>query len=798
MTPRRPSPWALAALAALSVRPLLAEPAPARSGDVRGSRLLAIRPTTTESADRVELVGDGALAFAVRRAQAPNRVVVELPGAWNAVGRDEIPFLSPRLDGITVSQTLRAAQPITQIAFRASPGVTYFATPQPSGVLVSFTTPDAATPSAPAVSVSSQPAPAPPPAGPGERITLVDALKRTLDLSPEVKKAKETADLRRGVVREALGQFDLLAFISPTWERNTARLTASELEAALRQRERFREAIRLLDIVAQDIGASLRTPQGGQSADCKGTQFYINGFAICSDKIEPTDFREFEILLNDEDDFKANPPDPNDPAQKIQQGLIRDAEARNRLLLRIIREGFIPSLNSQLVFLGEPGKANQSETFTLLAGVPKPFRNGLVVSPILGLQGTQQKIVGRDATQPTLYRALAGFSIDTPILRDAGIHVSEASLRAARLNYKSALEDLAQTTAQALFETTVAYWGAAATQELVGLLEDSAAGQKKIGEVAEALISADELPRAERVNIQARAVDAASSLEQGRLQAGVARIRLARAIGMPITDLSQAPFAADPLPGRESVRAFDPAAATRAATTAGERRSDVKAARLRREATDVNVKAATVGLKPRLDLSVQVGATAIWDGYAVYDDFGRPAPLGLDGVFQPAGYSRAIRDRWFAPSIQIGFSFQLPIGNNTQKGQYASAVSFREQAGIQALDVERQAQTNAVRSAGALQASAAEVENRDKSVALWRDSVNVEYEKFRAGETTLSDALVTERSLTQARADSVAARQTLAERLARFRFESGTLLRYSITDDGLVVDGFDPASATLP
>jgi outer membrane protein TolC len=84
-----------------------------------------------------------------------------------------------------------------------------------------------------------------------------------------------------------------------------------------------------------------------------------------------------------------------------------------------------------------------------------------------------------------------------------------------------------------------------------------------------------------------------------------------------------------------------------------------------------------------------------------------------------------------------------------------------------------------------------------KNAAVENDrTVAAEFETYRAGESSLIDAILSERNQTFAALDLVSARQSLAQLVAQLRFETGTLLGYS-AKDGDVVFG-EAAPTGLP
>ncbi len=612
-------------------------------------------------------------------------------------------------------------------------------------------------------------------AQPKERITLAQALEMTLESSPQVALARQDAEARRGIWRQASGRFDSLVVLAPSFERRVEKLTERGLAPQIAQRTFLRESITNLSSIATDISSSLRDPNGRPSPDCKGHQYYINGSSICSDSVEQTNSREFELLLNDE----ARPEPPaNDALSRLQATINEQNRRRQAQVVALIRRVFLPALSRQLVALGAIAESNESDTLGLDLRYELPLRNGAVVGPVLQLQGIRSNFIGKSENPafggkgvPTLYRGIAGLSLDMPLAKSGGVLSVTAQERSARLNYDAALATYVQTASEALFATATAYWNLAGTQEVLSLFERSTASQRRVGEISDALIEADEIPRVERSRIQARTLDAEAAAAQARENVASARVELARAIGLKVLDIGDAPLAADPLPTAEDASRLDMKLVGSLGDLAVENRADVKAEARKRDAADVLVRAARWDLKPQIDLSLQVG----WAG--VYED----PRFRATTTFYPEQYWKAYFNHFTGPSIFLSVHFQLPIGNDIARGRLVQAQATLDSADISTRNTERVVRSRAYELAGSVKGAAAEVAARQTSSRHQEEVIQTSQERYRAGELSLVDTIVTERSLTNALVDLVGARQILAQRIARLRFETGTLLPYTIS-----------------
>ena len=626
-----------------------------------------------------------------------------------------------------------------------------------------------------------------------EKITLAEAVRLTIDYSPDVLLARQEVDRRQGLLQTASGEFDNTILFTPQYNRTKSVLTLTQLRPEIRQRTFFSEASKDLSTVATDIAKGLTDDKGFPLPDCQGRQYYINGSAICLDKVNPTDVQTFQTLIDGQAAAASIPQDS--PSNRLYRQLLEQQRLRVTQILKLLRQVFIPSLDQQLAAIGALPTLSNYETLQVDLRFAIPTRSGLTVAPVLFFAGTEDIYADKSLSPaeggkgvPTLYRSVVGFTLDVPLLKGAGSTSVAAGENSARQNYLASLESLAHAATQSVLRTTLAYWNLAAAQEVEALLNRSAEAQRKINDVTAALIQADELPKAETSRVAARTADLEGGLAAARRDVARKRVDLAVAIGLAVPDVSYAPLAADPLPAGESVRALDPPELARLLDASISRRADVKAASLRVTAADYLLKGSRVDLRPRLDFSVQAGYNGMYeDGH-----------FDITSVINPTGYWRSFQGRYVGPSVQATLSFELPFKNNTAKGNYVQSESLVGNATISRVDLVRTVRANVVQLAGALVTAAAEVSSRVAAVAANQEVVASTLEQFRGGETNVLDTLTTEVAKTQAESDLVAARLMYATRASRLRFETGSLLSYTIADGTVKFGEITPTGVPAP
>ncbi|HQR67305.1 MAG TPA: TolC family protein, partial [Thermoanaerobaculia bacterium] len=624
-------------------------------------------------------------------------------------------------------------------------------------------------------------------------ISLPEALRLTLDHAPEVLVARQEVARRAGILRTNVGAFDNLLLFTPQFERDIVALTPMTLRGEVLKRQFLTESSENLSLIASDIAKGLTDDKGFALPDCQGRQYYINGSAICTDVVRPTDVQTFQLLI----DAQAKAADvPQDtPSARLAAALAEQQRQRMTMVLALLRRVFIPALNQQLQAIGALPSLNDSETFTFDLRYSIPTRTGLTVAPVFWMNSTRDNYVGKSNSPagggkgiPTLYRSVLGFTLDLPLLRNGGRDSVTAAERSAQESWRASLESLANIAAQACLRTTLAYWNLASAQEQLALIEGASEIQQKIADVTQALVQADELPRTEMNRVVARTADLAASAAAARRNIATYRVELARSAGISVVDEETAPLAADPLPAAEEAAAIEGPALASLLDASVARRADVKAAKLRIDAANAVVVGTRSDLRPRLDLSLQAGYNGI------YED-GR---YQVTGVFNPTGYWRTFQGKYVGPSFQLTLTFELPFGNNTAKGQLAQAEALATQSIITEKNVERQTRATVEQLAKSLQLATSEVKSQRTAARSYDETVASTFEQFRAGETTLFSTLTTEQNRTQALANLVSARLTWAARLARLRYATGTLLSYTIDDRGVsfgVVNATGPVTA---
>jgi outer membrane protein TolC len=649
------------------------------------------------------------------------------------------------------------------------------ARPRLSGRLAALAVAAACAGAAPAATVQPVvPRDIPAPEVAAEKITLRDAIRLTLENAPDIWQGRLEVLRRQGTLQESSGRFDPLFVAAPSFDHVLTYLTESALKGEIGKRDFLRDSTTNLTQIATEINRTLADPSGKANIDCKGHQYFINGSPICSDVIKPTDYASFQLLQ----DAAANPVDPNSPTARLSAALNQQVSGQLSNVVALIRRVFLPALDDQLNAIGALPFSNESDTWNLDLRYEIPTREGVVVSTILFGKGVRTNYTNKPDNpsagglgSPTLYRVGAGLGIDVPLLKNAGSTSVTAQERAARLNVVAAQHALAQTAAANVLNTVVQYWSLASAEEQLRLLTQSADAQKRIGELSEGLVKGDEMAPFELKRVRARSADVDASVIRARQAVETARVELARAMGLTVTSLGGAPSAADPLPDAASLNLAAAASLKDMVDGVTAARGDVKAAREQVAAAEALLAGARVDLKPSLNLSVQAGINSIW----------QDAEYRIVAAINPTGLARAFGDMWVGPSVQVGLTFGLPVGNHAARGRVVQFEALRQNAVVAERDTVRTARLGLVQSVESARAAARELARRTLASDQGLETVRAAAQQFEAGELSAIDAITTEQQVTQARLDGLGARLSLATLAAQVRYEAGTLLPYSIS-----------------
>ncbi len=408
---------------------------------------------------------------------------------------------------------------------------------------------------------------------------------------------------------------------------------------------------------------------------------------------------------------------------------------------------------SEKVLAGASTTASRDGGFTVQ--LDKPFRSGLILSPFadLAYQGLSYGgvFVPGVSSPPNLFTSHSGLSLLVPLARGRGIRATDAPEKAASYERDAARLDLRHQAEVSALATIAAYWDVRAAQESAAITARTVDTQARLAQLTKELIDAGELPRADIARAQAAEARARAQLADAKGVVHQARVALAIAMGVAVTsDDATLPRARDEFPHPPDAPLLADAQVTRLADRAIADRPDVAAAAARERAGTTLEQGAQWNVRPRVDLAARLYATA-------------------------RDESRAFQ-AWSGPSTEVSLQAERPLGNNVLRGQLVQRQAELNEAHIGTADLRRQIALNVIQAAGSLEQTSQRVRDAEASVGFFRSTIDAELERFKVGESTLIDTVLTQQQQTDSELALVAAQRELAGEIARLRFEAGLLL----------------------
>ncbi|MGE5236822.1 MAG: TolC family protein [Acidobacteriota bacterium] len=607
--------------------------------------------------------------------------------------------------------------------------------------------------------------------------SLSEAVALALRHDPAVHQARELTLFSQGRYQETSGFFDTHVLFDIMGQNTTSILTPGETHTQQGNRILLRQLAITLKDVADDLERQLQQSGLIPGADCPyGLDITLpDGSSICfSGRARASTQLTYDLAKTIGDDQLAKAIE--DFARRRAEDVLdtlRLTEYASREILRNL--GVVPTLQDRT---------------SLDIGLQLPFqyRSGALLTPQISLEAVRDNYRAKPLN-PGLggkgvlnqFTSKVGVQLDVPLGKGWGRVSTGAPERAAELNYKASLDSEAHAMAVTVQQTSLAYWNLVAAQSQLAILERSAATEARLVEIGKALVEGGEVARADLTYVRARLAATEASVGQARQGVLQARITLANTIGLGVEETADAPLASEsfpPAPGQDVLDAWD---RERRAGDAFAGRADLASARTLRESARVLAEAARADLRRRLDLSLSCYYAGLWEGNSASD---------YHNVL--LGFSNALTGFKPGPSALVSFTVTWPFKNNVAIGQLVQARSLFQQSAIKARDAERVASSRAEELLGAVRRAADEVRSHEAAVGYYKRILADEEERFKLGESTAINVVLTEENSLSEELSLVTARQQLATLISQLRFELGDLVHYRIEDGRVEVDRVDP------
>jgi outer membrane protein TolC len=128
-------------------------------------------------------------------------------------------------------------------------------------------------------------------------------------------------------------------------------------------------------------------------------------------------------------------------------------------------------------------------------------------------------------------------------------------------------------------------------------------------------------------------------------------------------------------------------------------------------------------------------------------------------------------------SASAGIDYELPVGNNMAMGLLEQRRSTLNQTRIDAGNLDRLIALNITQYAESLKVAADRLKAAEEAVRNYDQTIQAEQARFKSGDASLLDTLLTEQQTTGARLAYVTAHQEYATLLAALQYEAGLLVQ---------------------
>jgi outer membrane protein TolC len=598
-------------------------------------------------------------------------------------------------------------------------------------------------------------APAKPPImsfGP-DGVTLEQAVTIALKNDPALRLAENDVERLAGALQEQQGIFDVTLLANVDFSYREQELSETRKADEIKKRKNYKDSLEDLNtqssMLAQEAAvlSQLSTTQPGDPL--------VKQLLAFSPSLA-TQLQSLDAMILS----PSTPADVKAELTRIRREQIQEALAHS-ISQKTQVDGLRQETQTKLTNVGEApiDEFFRSGSFSL--AFSKAFRSGASLSPFVDGSIETTTFVGKPISADFGGKGVQdqmtfrfGVNVMLPVLRGRGADAFASGEKAAKVHLEAGRFQAEHQASASALAVVRAYWALRAATESLDATARSLDLQTRVVDITSALIQAGEMPAVELARASAGAARAKAAVKDAERRVHEARVGLALSMGLSATtDDVTLPTAKDGFPALASVSVPAQAVAEGLSAEAVLHRRDLSAARKFEEASRILERGASLDTKPRLDVT----------GEAYYTALGERA------------FQRVV-DRWVGPSVGVGVEFEKPFGNNRLEGALAQRAAERRQQQIGAADLERQIRLGVVRAATTLQEAAEHAREAASAVEFYQKTVDSELERFRVGESTLINTLITERQWTDARLSAVAAHQRLASLLAELRYETGTLL----------------------
>lgn len=604
-------------------------------------------------------------------------------------------------------------------------------------------------------------------------VGLSEAVRLTLEHQPSIDLAETNVSRQEAVAQEQRGAFDWTLSSRLFYSYRQQELPEARKEIERNKRGQLRKSIEENRTNAANARTLLTQLRAVGGAPVTPAQY--DAIAAIDPQLA-AELRIIDTLIG------TNP----GAAPALRQ-------ERDQLISRVITQldqGLTEALDNFRTSeqtLANLGEAPSDELFYQFNGtmqLSKAFRNGIQFSPYVQhtieysnfLDKPRETDFGGKGIEP-IYTTRAGISTVIPLLRGRGANATGGAERAALIEVDATRLALRHQADLSTLETVRAYWDLRAAQANLEIAETSVKNQQRLVELTAAQAKDGSIPAIEVTRARAAEARARGRLEDASRALQEAQARLVDTMGLSASDdPATLPRAMDDFPATPAPADLAAPAVAAAVGVSGERRNDIQAAIVSERAGRALTDTLGTFTRSKLDLNTKVWWTALDDLVNFVQD---PAKANdpTARIKEKEGFGGTI-DRWVGPSVEASLDFERPLANNAAEGRLAQQRAELRRREITSNDLRRLARLGVVRSARSLAESIDRVRAAEESVRFYEQTIQGDFERFRAGDITALDTIITVEQQVDALLSLVAARRDVARLIAEMRFESGQLLTH--------------------
>ncbi len=385
------------------------------------------------------------------------------------------------------------------------------------------------------------------------------------------------------------------------------------------------------------------------------------------------------------------------------------------------------------------------------AGLTQPFRSGLSADLSVAASLTDPDILLHPLQLPT-NKGMVSFTLTVPLLKGAGTESAGAAETAAKLNHQASVADFQHSISSTILETITAFWNYSSARWYADQVQ---ASQARVQKWIERAGRSDKTLDGYLEDKKGKWIDATQTLSEARValatKMGITPDQLA-AMGEPVDEF--------PLEWGDALSQFDSARMQQQWTQlALDKRLDLKAARLRQESAQTNLKKARKDTLPKLDVTLSVG----YNGFTQYNGLSQL----LDSTYRNVGVNYG-----------AGLTLNYPFGNDVAEGALdLSQVDYRQKT-ITAEEKVRALSLGVMGEVSSVHGRMQKAVQIRKTLLSYRDALTTLLDDKAVLEdlSKLITAMQLEDKYLEAQSEGARALTDLASAIAKARFTTGTLL----------------------